>query len=268
MSQETTSEASTSDTRLTNAGRSRRRQSFLRWLCAVLVVLLLAGLAGVMSVDYLGRTAIEAAGTRALGVITRLDDLSIGVFSGKTTLHGLQVANPDGFKSSYLLQLKSGSLDLSLRNVLNETIEIEQLTLSGIHLNLVREGKEANYRAIMDHIQRLEDEAVDQKGADLAARKRFLVHSVIIRDVLVNVDLLPIGGKLTQLDVSIDLLELNEVGAESSQGENLARIIATVVRALLEAVLAKGENILPAETREELSDLLSEMKRAITESCG
>src|SRR5262249_46678556 len=87
----------------------------------------------------------------------------------------------------------------------------------------------------------------------------YLVHSVLIRDVHVHMDLLPRGGKLTQFDVPIELLELKDVGAESSRGENLARIIATIVRALLEAVLDKGESILPAETLEELSGMLSEL---------
>ena len=86
-------------------------------------------------------------------------------------------------------------LDMSLGNLLNETIEIEQLSLSGIHLNLVREAKEANFIKIIANTRRFEDEAARQSGTDLRSGKRFLIHSVVIRDVHVNVDLLPIGAE-------------------------------------------------------------------------
>jgi hypothetical protein len=158
------------------------------------------------------------------------------------------------------MRLDNGSLDMSLVRVLKQTIEIKQLTLSGIRLNLVREAEEANFRSIIDAIRRLQGEIAKQAGADPASRKRFLIRSVIIRDVVVNVDLLPLGGKLTKLEVPIDLLELNDVGADSSRGENLARVIAKVVRALLEAVLTNSEGVLPPETREALRTVLTEVK--------
>ena len=244
----------------TDARHAGRRRTLLRWFIAAVALLLVAGIVGLLSVDYLGRIAIETGGTRSLGVPTTLDELSIGFFSGGSSLAGFQVANPEGFQSTYFLRLDDGSLDMSLGNVLNETVEIEQLSLSGIRLNLVRETREANYRTIIDAIQRFEEKGEDEAGTDAEVPKRFLIHSVVIRDVNVHIDLLPMGGKAAQLDVPIDLLELHEVGAESNRGENISQVIATVVRALLEAVLLKSEGLLPADLREELRHTLSEMK--------
>lgn len=225
-----------------------------------MVVVLIAGLVALLSIDYLARVAIETAGSRALGVNTSLDEISLGIFSDRSSLAGFQVANPAGFESSYFLRLDDGALNMSLFNVLEDTIEIDQLTLSGIHLNLVREKQQANYGTILANTRRFDDKNAQPEKSGLAAGKHFLIRSVVIRDVQVHLDLLPIGGKLTELDVPIELLELSDVGAESSRGENLAKIIATIVRALLEAVLAKGESILPPETQQELSDILSELK--------
>jgi hypothetical protein len=226
----------------------------------VIVFVLVACVAALMSVDYLARLAIESAGSRALGVTTTLDQLSIGIFSNSSSLSGFQVANPEGFQSNFFLRLDSGALNMSLLNVLDETIEIDQLELSGVHVNLVREAKQANFSAIIANARRFEEETSKKAESDPSLGKHYVIHSVFIRDIHVHMDLLPIGGKLTQLDVPIELLELKDVGAESSRGENLARIIATIVRALLEAALDKGEGILPPETIEELSGMLSELK--------
>lgn len=243
-----------------SAKHSGRRRTFLKWFGGVIVFVLVACVAALMSVDYLARLAIESAGSRALGVTTTLDQLSIGIFSNSSSLSGFQVANPEGFQSNFFLRLDSGALNMSLLNVLDETIEIDQLELSGVHVNLVREAKQANFSAIIANARRFEEETSKKAESDLSLGKHYVIHSVFIRDIHVHMDLLPIGGKLTQLDVPIELLELKDVGAESSRGENLARIIATIVRALLEAALDKGEGILPPETIEELSGMLSELK--------
>ena len=75
--------------------------------------------------------AIETAGSRALGVNTSLDEISLGIFSDRSSLAGFQVANPAGFDSSYFLRLDDGALNMSLFNVLEDTIEIDQLNEIG-----------------------------------------------------------------------------------------------------------------------------------------
>ena len=245
------------------SARIKRHLKQILWACAGIVVLLVVlAVAGLFWIDWLAKAGIEHAGTQALGVATTLDRIKIGLFSGNCTLAGFQVANPPGFKSSYFLRLDQGSLDMPLANLMQEVVEIDQLTLTGIHINLVRETERANFRTIMDNIRRFEAEKdkPEEKAADKRAGKKFIIHEVVIRDVKVNVDLLPIGGKLTQLNVPIEELRLQNVGSEKARGENLARITATVILAVLEAVISKGESILPPEMLSELTQKLAEIK--------
>lgn len=237
----------------------RKRRWLKRMLVAgvgTLVILAVLALVGILWIDHLAKAGIELAGTRALGVATTLDRLKLGLFSGNSTLGGLQLGNPPGYRSEYFLRLDDGALDLSLRNLLNETVEIDRLTLSGIHVNLVREKPGLNCRTIIDHIRKLQ--AGDEAKAD--SGKKFVIHEVVLKDIRVNIDLLPIGGKLTQLDVPIPELILKNVGSEDARGENLTLITATVVRALLEAVIVKAEGMLPPEVVDELGQMLSELK--------
>ena len=243
--------------------RFKKHRMRVLWTCVAVVVL--AGVlvvAAALSIDLLAKAGIERAGARALGVETTLDSIKIGILSGGCTLAGFQVANPPDFKSSYFLRLDEGSLDVSLGNLLNDVVEIDQLTLSGVHLNLVREAEKMNFRPIIENIRQLKAarEAGEEEAGEGKGRKKFIIHEVVIQDISVDVDLLPFGGKLTQLNVPIEEIRLQDVGSKESKGENLSRVTAILVRALLDAVLAKGENILPSEMLDELSQKLRDAK--------
>lgn len=241
--------------------RVRRYLKRTLWIVGCLVLLVAVGLGiAVWQVDRLAKVAIELAGTRSLGVSTTLDDIKIGLFSGRTSLKGFQVANPGDFKSEYFIRLDRGSLDMSLANLLNDVVEIDQLTISGIHVNLVRETGKANFRTVIDNIREFESKDKPEDKEKEKSQKKFIIHEVVIRDVKVNVDLLPFGGKLTQLDVPLEELRLTEVGAERTRGENLAKVTATVIKALLTAVVAKGENLMPADLVSDLTKKLQELK--------
>jgi hypothetical protein len=233
------------------------RKHVVRAVVGLVALVAVGLLVAVLVIDYVAKAAIEHAATKALGVDTTLKAISIGILRPSSNLSGLQVANPPGFEADYFLRLERGDLDMSLRNLLNDTVEIDRLTLSGITLNLVRESAGANFRKIIGNIREFQ---AQQKKEPTLGEKKFLIHEVVIENVHVNVDLLPIGGKLTELDVPIKELRLVDVGSDSLGGENLARIVSTVVYALLEAVIAKGESILPPEVVDELGETLSELK--------
>jgi len=244
------------------------RKRIVRIALALIALVVVGLVATVLVIDRIAKMAIEYAGTTALGVDTTLDGISIGILRPSSSLDGLQVANPIGFDSNYFIRLEHGVLDMSLGNLLNETVEIERLKLSGINVNLVRENQGANFRQIISNIREFQSK---QEKQPTSGEKKFRIREVLIEDVKVNVDLLPFAGKLTQLDVPIKELRLENVGSDELGGENLSRIVSTVVYALLEAVIAKSESVLPPGMAEELSETLSELKpletfRAIREN--
>jgi len=242
--------------------RGRLLKHLKKIVLAVLLVVVLLVVLAVLWINQLAKAGIEFAGTSALGVATTVDRVAIGILSGSCQLSGLQVANPPGFKSSHFLRLKEGTIDVALGSILKDTVEVPLLTLRGIEVNLVRENGPANFRTIVDNIARFEASRnqTDEPPPDEKSRKKFIFHEVVIEDVSVFIDLLPLGGKLTQLTVPIDEIRLTNVGSEGNNGETLARVTAIVVKALLDAIITKGENILPPELLSELREKIADLK--------
>jgi uncharacterized protein involved in outer membrane biogenesis len=226
-------------------------------IAGVLLGLVLVMFLLVLWINRLAKVAVETAGTSALGVTTTVNGVDVGILTTSCTLSGLQVANPAGFKSDYFLKLSDGGIDVSVGSLIGDTVEVPRLALRGIKMNLVREHQQANYRTIIDNIARFQ--ASRQTAEVDSSHKKFIFREVVIDDVEVKLDLLPLGGKLTELTVVIDQLQLENVGSEGNNGETLARVSAVVVRAVLDAVIEKGEDLVPPEVLGELRERLADV---------
>lgn len=227
-----------------------------RWLRALLVagVLLFAALLAVwFYLDTIAKLGVERGATAALGVPTALDSMSLRLFRGECELRGLKVSNPQGFDTTHFLTLKSGKVAVAPASLLQPKVVVPEIVLSGIDLNMEMKNGKANYQAILDQIKKIQqqDSGSGQAGGE---GKHFVINKLVIEDVTVHANLLPLGGKATTVKIALDRIELKDLGTDTPSGVTLAQVTTEVTRAILQSVAGKGAGILPPEM---LPDLLS-----------
>ncbi len=220
----------------------------------VAVVVLIISL--LLGIDYLAKVGVEQGGTYALGVKTTLDSMDVGIFSGSVEMANLTVVNPPGFDTPHFLTLGAGRVAVSLRSLMGDKVVVPELTLSGLSINLERKGKLANYNTIFAALKKFES-AEQSSSSEVKEGKRFVIEKVTIEDVEVQVDLLPIGGKLTRLPVMIERIELENVGTDSDRGVLMGDLIDILIKAVLEAVLQKSGDLFPGDIAAELQQGLA-----------
>lgn len=228
----------------------------LKVLLVLVVIVLLAGIVVVFSIDGIARAGLENGATSALGVKTSVRDMDVAITGGECNLEGLQVANPQGFRSDHFLALDAGRVVVSLGSLLEERVVIPALHLSDIDLNLeMKEGK-ANYSVILDNISksRPEDEPREDEG------KKFVIHDTSIRNVSVDLDMVPAGVELAKLTLEIPEIRLKNIGSESGKGVVLSELSAIIVRAILEAVARKGTGQIPTAALADLEAGLEQVR--------
>jgi hypothetical protein len=147
---------------------------------------------------------------------------------------------------------------------MDDTVVVPQLTLSSLSMNLERKGSKANYQVILDGLKRFEAKEdarppPSEEDDEAGEGKKFVVRHVAIDDVNVQVDWLPVGGELTRVPLRIERIELNDVGSESVNGVQLAELTGILIKAILESVLAKGGDLIPADIAGELTTGLEEL---------
>ena len=225
----------------------------VRIVIGLALLLALVGVGAILFIDSLAKTAIEAGGSHALGVDTRLESASIGIFSGEFALSGLTVANPAGYAEPSFFALGGTRLALPLSSLLEERVTISELVLEGISLDLERNAQGTNYGVILENLSRFESgEPAGGGGASGEGGEGVVLQKLVLRDVRATVNLLPEGGDLTKLSLAIPEIVVTDLGTDMS----LAQICALVVKTVVRAAIQQGGDALPAEL---LADLRGRM---------
>jgi len=212
-------------------------------LVVVLAVLVIGALVfAVMRIDSIARRGVEVAGTRATGVATTLDNITISLFGGSVNLKGLELANPSGYDSEYFMNLGKGDAAVSLGTLMEDKVVVPKVHLDGIEVNLEKKGGKANYEVILENMKQEEKSA---PPPDQAPGKKFVIEELLITNVKVHAAMLPLGGSLSKVEVEIPEIRLQNVGSDSDNGVLLQEVSSTVIKAVMMAIAKKGAGILP-----------------------
>jgi hypothetical protein len=227
---------------------------FLTILAVLIVIIIAAVLALFMYIDYAAKVGIERGATYALGVQTTVGGADVGIFSGEFGMTGLNVANPEGFDTPHFLKLDDSAVAVSLGTLRQDTVDLPRLHLTGLDMNLEKKAGKSNYDVILDNLKRLEsgEKPKDETGEG----KNFVIREVLIKDVNVQVDVLPIGGELSRVKVPIDEIRLTDVGTGDQNGVKFTELADVILKSLFAAVIENGAD-LPGEVLGELQNGLA-----------
>lgn len=222
----------------------------------VILLIVVVAVAGVLFINSIARKGIESGSTYALGVPTSLGSANVGLTSGEFSLAGLKVDNPQGdFTTPDFLTLGKGKVAVSLGSLRGDTVEVPTFTLSDITLNLERKGDKSNYKVILDNLKRFE--SGESKPAEPSSQpsKKFVIRELLIENVKVHVDLLGVAGKVSQVDVPIDKIELKDVGS-GGKSVGVSDLAGVILKTIITVALQKGID-LPGDIAGELTNSLS-----------
>ncbi len=222
------------------------------------VVLLGVGYAGATwMVNQRTAAAVVEHTAQALGVTTTLERAAVGLATGSVTLSGLEAENPTGFDAPRLIVAPRIEGRIRAITLLRPVVEVSRLTLSELELHLERRGGLGNYSLILDHYLREGRHTGDPD-------RRYLIDVLVVSDAVVHLDLIPELGEAGRLSVPIHEIRLVEVGG-AERGLMLQEVVGVVVRSLLQAVLDRAAQELPAALLRELTDRVDELSGDLAE---
>lgn len=243
----------------------------LKLLGVLVLLLIVAVVAGVIMIDSLVRASVEKGGTYALGVPTTLDEADIGLFSGKAAMSGLEVANPaedqvtnpGGFQEKNFLEIGTIACAVSTESFASETIEVASVELADLVLDLERNSSGTNYGMILDNLERLAPAGEGGAGEpeeeeETSGGKSFRIDRITLRNISVHVRLLSTEGEGQKL--TIPEIVLTDVGGED--GASVVELTSQIVTALLQATIEAGGGLGLDEIMEDLSGRLASFEGA------
>jgi hypothetical protein len=234
---------------------SLRRGGALRLLLIGLGLLIVLGLVGLYFVDSAAAKAVEAGGSYALGVPTRVASTRIGVFSGQFALSGLQVDNPPGFEVPKFLSLEHAQLDAGVSKLLAERIEVERVEIRGVTIDLERKDGKTNYDVILANLQKLSSgpQPTDGEPDGSGTSKQFVIKKLVLTDIKARIGLVPLVPAQT---IALPNLELSDIGSDN-KAASIAQVFERLVGELLASAVTNGGSLIPDDIGKSLKQGLA-----------
>ncbi|MHC4294700.1 MAG: DUF748 domain-containing protein [Planctomycetota bacterium] len=239
-------------------------KKLLRTVIALIVLLVVLVAAGSLAIDSLARAGLESGATYAMGVETSVEELDLGILSGRLAIGGLRFANPEGFSSEHLM--RSGQFELEMRpgSVFQETVELNRFELDSLDVNIEQRAAGSNVAKVIDNLKRFGGDGTKGEPKDKEGKK-VKVDRISIKNVVAHFHLLPElapGGPIT---VEIPEIVLTDVTSDNAGGVAVARLVSRIVPAILAAIIRQAPDTVDADFLQGLDTQVAELTETLGE---
>ncbi len=219
----------------------------------LLIGFLLLGTAGYFLLPPAAKKAIEAGTHRALGTETQLEDISagFGITSTSMGIGGFTANQPSGFEGSPLLKIGEIDVDVSTFSVISSTVKVPKVSLNGLELRLVQNGKESNFLQVYEHLNKLIQSGESETEApaeESGGGKSIDIGIVSVAGVKTTFDLTGIPGIDKSYSYTLPAFEMDlSRDTNKARIQNVEQVTAQLVQSLIEKTVARAKGELPPE---------------------
>ncbi len=218
----------------------------------IFLFLVLLALLAAAAVYFLGSTAlnkgikqgVETYGPKVTQTPVTLAEVNLSVFSGKGTLTGLNVGNPEGFKNENIFALGQIDVEVDTGTVFSDKIVINKIYIRQPEISYEKTLRTSNVKKLLENIEAFtgpaKDTPVDETPEAEGAKKQVVIKQLIIEDGTIFVGAMGIGQT-----VPLPRIEMNDLGENNNK--SMAQIIDLVLTEVLKSIgpaIASGSDLL------------------------
>lgn len=220
-------------------------------LLAVLILAAVVAIAVDIFAERALKTGIEVAATKALNVGVSVGKVNLEIFAGKLGIGNLLINNPPGYQYDKLLELKDAQIEVDVKSLLGDRVDIRKIRLDGVNVVLEQRGISGNN--LQDVVKTVSDgrkaEGKSEKGG-----KKLHIDNLEISNVTVKAKLLPVPGKADTITLKLDPIVMTDLGGDNKLGT--AELSGKILLAIAAGVADKGTGVLPKEMTSTMKSTL------------
>jgi len=220
------------------------KKALVTILVAVLIVVVVVGVLVTLLGDRAIKIGIETAATKVLGVDVTVEDVSLSLLGGALDLNSLVINNPAGYEHPALLELSDAHVEVDVKSLLSDTVNIKDVKLDGVTVVIEQKGLTNNLKEVLSSIPS-GAEAEEQPEGEQESGKQLRIANLEISNVKVKVKLLPIPGKADTVELTLAPIKMTNLGGDKKL--DTAKLAAKVLTAIAKGVAQQGTNVLPTE---------------------
>ncbi len=225
-------------------------------IVGVVVLVVLLGLGAMVLLGHVVEAGIERVGPMVTRVPLEVDDVDISLLGGTFALQGFKVGNPEGYKAPHATTVDRTQVSAELRSLLSDEIVLHSVEVDRPALTVEFKGGATNLATLLENA----------RMPERRSEKRIRIGVLRVTEPSVELAGLPAGQSVRLQLPDIELTDLSAGGEAKSPAE----LIAAVLEAIQEKVLAAIRDQLPAEQLEalrgELEGRIEEGREALGEA--
>jgi len=220
----------------------------------VLLAILVLVIAALVVIDLFAERAvkigIEAAATKTLNVGVSIDEVDLSIMGGKLGIKNLSINNPAGYQHDKLLELKDGEIQVDVRSLLSDVVNIREIKLDGVNLVLEQRGLSNNLQDVIKTISARSK----AKGEPARPGKKLHIDNLEITNVVVKVKLLPVPGKMDTIRLKLSPIKMTDLGSDNKL--DTAVLSGKILLAIADGITRQGVGVLPKEILDPMKKTL------------
>lgn len=183
------------------------------------------------SLDSVVTLAVRTYGPEITGVRVTLDSVKIQPTDGVATLRGLELGNPDGFKTARALAVGQISMTLDVASLTKDVVRIKEITVEQPELTYEYASGGSNFDVIQRHIESYLMQKLPPKDTPKTQSEppKLLIDHLYIKGAYAQVTAEILQGKSVRLPLPD--LHLTDIG-KKTHGASAAEVAQQVMGAM------------------------------------
>ena len=194
--------------------------------------------------DFIVEHAVEKGGTYIVGTPVKIGRFRSSLL-GRVHIKDLTVANPEGYNNPLAFELGEVKVDLNLRSLLTDKIEVRHIYVSGVNVDYELKLGRSNLGDIQKNLERFapkDEESPDARNEnpskeDEKAQKQAVIRRLQVTDCSLSFSNATLG---TTMKLPLAGLDLENVGDGKPIGETVNDLFGLIFTSVSKAVTGVG----------------------------
>jgi len=204
---------------------------------AGLILIVLAVLAVNLFADRAVKAGIETAATETLNVAVTVSNVDLTIMDGKLALQNLLISNPPGYQHDKLLELKNAEIEIDVKSLLSDVVNIREIKLDGV--NVVLEQRDISSNNLQDVITSIHSASEEGEGKSLR------VDNLEMSNITVRMKLPSVPAQDDTITLELSPIRMTNLGRDNKL--DLADLSGEIVLAIANRVVEQGVGVLPKD---------------------
>ncbi len=217
-----------------------RRLKIAIGAAAVIVLVAVAIVYIGASVDGLVKDGIEKYGSRILKAEVRVGSVEISPKSGRGSLRGVFIGNPEGFETGSAFELGEVTISLDVGTVMENTVVIREIRVIAPKLTYEMNANGSNLDALRRNVEayigggKTGGKAAEKPAANEESERNLLIEKLAIDEGKIRVSATGLAGD--NAEVALPAIEFTNIGKQKG-GANAADVAAKILNAVTKEVV-------------------------------